>query len=151
MVWLAVQRSCVITGSTVGIYSRNWQIIWRLVSNCAKKKKKWNSPQRIHMYIPIPSSSHQTECPNKWEVLTYLVGTTSTDSCITQAHQAYNSQSQNPIVIYSLNLTTSFCHQLQPLFWHSTVVRFLVQTSQDNTPSEQLSLPFQSQHETGLQ
>jgi hypothetical protein len=36
--WLAAaQRSYVITGSTVGIYSRNWMIIWRLVINCTKK------------------------------------------------------------------------------------------------------------------
>ncbi len=38
MVWLvAAQRSCVITGSAVGIYSRNWKIIWRLVNDCVKK------------------------------------------------------------------------------------------------------------------
>ncbi len=40
MVWLvAAQRSCVIRGSAVGIYSRNLQIIWRIVSNCTKKAK----------------------------------------------------------------------------------------------------------------
>jgi hypothetical protein len=38
MVWsAAAQRNCVIIGSAVGIYSRNWKIIWWLVSNCAKK------------------------------------------------------------------------------------------------------------------
>jgi hypothetical protein len=41
MVWSAVaQRSCVITESAVGIYSRNCQIIRRLVSDCTKKNTR---------------------------------------------------------------------------------------------------------------
>ncbi len=33
----AAQKSCVITGSAVGLYSRNRKVIWRLVSDCTKK------------------------------------------------------------------------------------------------------------------
>ncbi len=41
---LMAQRSCAITGSTIGIYSRNWQVIWRLVSDCTRKHQ--NNRQR---------------------------------------------------------------------------------------------------------
>ncbi len=37
------QRSCVTTGSAVGIYSRNRMVIWRLVSDCTKKTSEHNA------------------------------------------------------------------------------------------------------------
>jgi hypothetical protein len=44
MVWsVAAQRSCVITGCAVEIYSRNCEIIWGLVSDCTKKNIRLNS------------------------------------------------------------------------------------------------------------
>jgi hypothetical protein len=43
----------------------------------------WNPPRRVRTYEPFTSSSHQTECPNKWEALTSLLKNPSTDSCVT--------------------------------------------------------------------
>jgi hypothetical protein len=49
------------------------------------------SPMDTYVHTRSLKFPPEAECPNKWEVLTYLRGTTNTDSCITWAHQTYNS------------------------------------------------------------